>query len=116
MMLDWTQYRTQLTARVKELAQLNPDTVKGYAQLSGAAPNKDVLGAKIRELIALGAAVTLRCDGCVAVHSAAALRHGATPQEIAQALGVAISVNAGAALVYSTRVLDAIKGASGTSS
>ena len=69
-MLDWTQYRTQLTARVKELAQLNPDTVKGYAQLSGAAPNKDVLGAKIRELIALGAAVTLRCDGCVAVHSA----------------------------------------------
>jgi hypothetical protein len=35
MMLDWNQYRTQLTAGVKELTQLNPDTVKGYMQLSG---------------------------------------------------------------------------------
>jgi len=28
-------------------------------------------------------------------------------EEIAEALGVAVSVNAGAAIVYSTRVLDA---------
>jgi alkylhydroperoxidase/carboxymuconolactone decarboxylase family protein YurZ len=37
----------------------------------------------------------------------AALRHGATEEEIAEALGVAI--NADAALVYSTRVLDAVR-------
>ena len=33
--------------------------------------------------------------------------HGASREEIAEALGVAAAVNAGAALVYSTRVLDA---------
>ena len=32
---------------------------------------------------------------------------GATKEEIAEALGVAVSVNAGAAIVYSTRALDA---------
>jgi len=40
------------------------------------------------------------------VHAEAA-RHGASREEIAEALGVAAAVNAGAALVYSTRVLDA---------
>jgi alkylhydroperoxidase/carboxymuconolactone decarboxylase family protein YurZ len=38
----------------------------------------------------------------------AALKHGAAAEEIAEALGVAIAVNAGAALVYSARVMDAI--------
>jgi alkylhydroperoxidase/carboxymuconolactone decarboxylase family protein YurZ len=37
----------------------------------------------------------------------AAVKQGATRDEIAEALGVAIAVNAGAALVYSTRALDA---------
>jgi alkylhydroperoxidase/carboxymuconolactone decarboxylase family protein YurZ len=53
--------------------------------------------------------VTVRCDGCITVHTEAALRHGATKEEIAEALGVAVAVNAGAALVYSTRVMDAVK-------
>jgi alkylhydroperoxidase/carboxymuconolactone decarboxylase family protein YurZ len=49
----------------------------------------------------------LRCDGCITVHTDAAIRHGASKEEIAEALGVAVSVNAGAALVYSARVMDA---------
>ena len=61
----------------------------------------------MRELIALAVAVTVRCDGCIAVHTDAAIRAGATKEEIAEALGVAITVNAGAALVFSTRVMDA---------
>ena len=38
----------------------------------------------------------------------AARKAGATPEEVAEALGVAIAVNAGAALVYSARVMDAL--------
>jgi alkylhydroperoxidase/carboxymuconolactone decarboxylase family protein YurZ len=35
------------------------------------------------------------------------VKHGATREEIMEAVGVAIAVNAGAALVYSARVMDA---------
>ncbi|MGN6529621.1 MAG: carboxymuconolactone decarboxylase family protein, partial [Burkholderiaceae bacterium] len=35
-------------------------------------------------------------------------KHGATKDEIAEALGVAVALNAGAAMVYSARVLDAV--------
>ncbi|MDB5366156.1 MAG: alkylhydroperoxidase AhpD core [Rhodospirillales bacterium] len=107
MMLDWNGYRTQLAAGVKEVGQLSPDTVRGYMALSAAGQKTDLLGAKVRELIALAVAVTTRCDGCITVHTEAAIKHGATKEEIAEALGVAIALNAGTALVYSARVMDA---------
>lgn len=75
--------------------------------LSGAGAKTNHLDAKTRELIALAVAVTTRCDGCITVHTAEALKQGATREEITEALGVAIALNAGAALVYSARVMDA---------
>ncbi|QOL13489.1 hypothetical protein HGI48_04140 [Dickeya dianthicola] len=46
-------------------------------------------------------------DGCLTVHIDAAVKHGATRDEIAEALAVAVNLNAGAALTYSARALDA---------
>ena len=107
-MLDWNEYRRQLGAGVKQVGQLSPDTVKGYIELSSAGSKKNLLGPKVRELISLAVAVTLRCDGCITVHTEAARRQGASDEEIAEALGVAVAVNAGAAMVYSARVIDAV--------
>jgi AhpD family alkylhydroperoxidase len=107
-MLDWVDYRKELMGRIGEIAQLSPDTVKGYQTLSGAGQKTGLLDAKTRELIALAVAVTTRCDGCITVHAAEALKHGASREEIAEALGVAVALNAGAALVYSARVMDAV--------
>ncbi len=107
-MLDWNDYRGQLLEGVGELGKLSPDSVRGYAALSAAGGKTGHLSAKTRELIALAAAVSLRCDGCITVHVDAAHKLGATREEIAEALGVAIAINAGAALVYSTRTLDAL--------
>ena len=108
---DWNNYRDQLVAATGELGKLSPDTVRGYTALGSAASKTAHLDAKTRELIALAAAVSLRCDGCIAVHASAALKHGASKEEVAEALGVAISINAGAALVYSIRALDAFDAA-----
>ncbi|RYZ14976.1 MAG: carboxymuconolactone decarboxylase family protein [Alphaproteobacteria bacterium] len=106
-MLDWPDYRRQLGEGMKDIGKLSPETLKGYVALSNAGQKSDVLGAKIRELIALAVAVTVRCDGCIATHVDAARKSGATREEIAEALGVAVAINAGAALVYSARTLDA---------
>jgi AhpD family alkylhydroperoxidase len=108
MMMDWNQYHKDVGARVGDLMKLSPDTVRGYQTLSAANSKTSTLGEKTRQLISLAVAVTTRCDGCIVVHTDAALKAGATKEEIAEALGVAVSMNAGAALVYSTRVLDAV--------
>jgi len=107
-MLDWLNYRKQLTGRIGEIGKLSPDTLAGYQTLSKAGQKDDLLGAKTRELIALAVAVTRQCDGCITVHTAEALKQGASREEIAEALGVAVALNAGAAMVYSARVMDAI--------
>jgi len=112
-MLNWIEYRKELFGRIGEIGKLSPDTVKGYQALSGAGQKADLLGAKTRELIALAVAVSLRCDGCITVHTAEALKHGASREEIAEALGVAVAINAGAAMVYSARTMDAVAAHSG---
>ncbi|WP_417829603.1 carboxymuconolactone decarboxylase family protein [Thalassospira sp.] len=106
-MHNWNEYRGQVLSGVGEVAKLSPDTVKGYATIGGAGAKTGHLDAKTRELIALAVAISLRCDGCITVHSAEAAKLGVSKEEIAEALSVAISVNAGAALVYTTRTLDA---------
>jgi AhpD family alkylhydroperoxidase len=106
-MLDWKEYHRQVLSGVGEIGRISPDIMKGYQTLGGAAGKTGLLGAKVNELIALAVAVTVRCDGCIAVHTAAAIRAGATREEVAEALGTAAAVNAGAALVYSARVMDA---------
>jgi AhpD family alkylhydroperoxidase len=108
MMIDWNEYHKQVGATIGELMKLSPDTVRGYQTLSNANAKTGKLDEKTRQLISLAVAVTTRCDGCIVVHSDAALKAGATKEEIAEALGVAVAMNAGAALVYSTRVLDAV--------
>jgi AhpD family alkylhydroperoxidase len=108
MMIDWNTYQQQVGANIAEIGKLSPDIVRGYRQLSDAGAKTAKLDAKTRELIAIAVGVTRQCDGCIVTHSGLALKHGATQEEIAEALGVAIAVNAGAALVYASRVMDAV--------
>lgn len=108
MMLDWNGYHRQVLETLAQLGRMSPDTLRGYRTLGDAGAKTQRLDARTRELIALAVAVTEKCDGCIVVHADAALKHGATREEITEALGVAIAVNAGAALIYSARVLDAV--------
>ncbi len=107
MMQDWNTYRDALLARVGEFAARSPDVIRGLTAIDNAAARAGHLAPKIHELIALAVAVTTRCDGCISVHTKKAVEHGATLDEISEALGVAIALNAGAALTYSARVLEA---------
>lgn len=111
-MQDWTGYRAQLGQTLGAMAEISPDILKGNEVLSNAAPSPGTLDRKTRELIAMAVAVTTRCDGCIAFHTDAARKAGATKEELAEALGVAIALNTGAALVYSARAMDAFNATS----
>lgn len=108
MLFDWNTYQSELTKSIPEFAKLSPDSLKGYQVLSAANSKNSLLGEKVRQLISIAVAVTTRCDGCITFHTDAALKVGATKQEVAEALGVAMAMNAGAALVYSLRALDSV--------
>lgn len=106
MMQDWNGYRTSLLERVGDFAKQSPDVMRGMAALDNAAAKTGHLEPRIHELISLAVAVTTRCDGCIAVHTKKAAEAGASLEEVSEALGVAIAMNAGTALTYSARVVE----------
>ena len=108
MMLDWNEYQKQIGAQLTDFMKMTPDSVRGYQTLSNANAKNSHLGEKVRQLISLAVAVTTHCDGCITVHSDAAVKAGASKEEIAEALGVAMAMNAGSALIYSLRTMDAV--------
>lgn len=106
---SWSGKLTTLVKRVGAFSKVNAPVSAAMHKLDLATRENSVLDAKTHELIALAVAVTTRCDGCIAAHGTAAKKAGATEAEVAAALGTAISLNAGAAYVYSARALDAYK-------
>ncbi|WP_291366344.1 carboxymuconolactone decarboxylase family protein [Acetobacter sp. UBA5411] len=108
---DWNERREHLGKAIGAYSSVAPDTVSSILALNGASAKSGHLDAKTRELIALAVAATTRCDGCITIHAAEAVKAGATREEIGEALSVAIALNAGAALVYSTRIMDAFDAA-----
>ncbi len=87
----------------RSLAQAIPDAWNGFTQLHTAAVADGALPAKVKELMALAIAVVKQCDGCIAYHAKAAARRGATADEVAEALGVALLMDGGTASVSGPR-------------
>ena len=80
-----------------------PDVYKGFGEFHHAAFAAGALDARTKELIALAIGVSQRCDGCIASHAEGAAKAGATRQEAAEAVGVAMPMNGGPATIYGPR-------------
>lgn len=102
-----TEVLAGLRTPSRNLRRLIPDVYAGFVQTSKAAMAPGAVDAKTKELIALAIAVTRQCDGCIASHARGAAQSGATEQEVAEALGVAIFMNGGPGTVYAPRALAA---------
>jgi AhpD family alkylhydroperoxidase len=107
MALDWKRHLADAFASIGKLGILSPGTLAGYKALHAAGGQTNHLTVKTRELICIAVAVTTRCDTCIANHVEKAIEAGATQEEIAEALGVAVAMNAGAAIAYSGRAIEA---------
>lgn len=84
-----------------------PDAWSAFRDLHHAAMADGAVSAALKEATALAIAVALRCDGCVAAHSRSAVRAGATRQQVAELLAVALLMQGGPASMYAPRALEA---------
>jgi AhpD family alkylhydroperoxidase len=64
------------------------------------------LPTKTKQLIAVAVAHVTQCPYCIRGHTAAAMRHGATAEEIMEAIWVAAEMRAGGAYAHSVLALD----------
>lgn len=107
MTTDYAERITDLDEYWIELRALVPDAMRGFAALTKGAQAAGVVDKKTKELIALAIAVATHCEGCIAYHARAAVRTGATRQEVAEALAVAIQMGGGPSANYAADALRA---------
>lgn len=108
-MKDFPQHYQELQQRMGELGKELPEAMKSFMGLHQCATREGDISCKFKELIALGIAVTVRCDGCIAFHVHDALEAGASRAEIAETLGVAVLMGGGPAVVYACEALEALE-------
>lgn len=95
----------ELQLRARGLREALPEAMAGFSRLHRAALEPGALDLPTKELIALAIAVTVRCEGCVSFHLADALRAGASRAQIVEALGVAVLMGGGPAVVTGAEAL-----------
>jgi AhpD family alkylhydroperoxidase len=103
----WHDLTTELSAPTRSLRQAIPDTWAGFAQLHKEAMKEGALSAALKEVIALVLGVKTECDGCIAYHARGAAMKGATPEQVAEALGVAVLMMGGPGTTWAPRAWEA---------
>jgi AhpD family alkylhydroperoxidase len=100
------QPTSELAAIRKKLA---PDIHDAFTSFSERVFADGALPAKTKQLIAVAAAHITQCPYCIRGHTKAALRRGATGEEIMEAIWVAAEMRAGGAYAHSALALDTIE-------
>jgi AhpD family alkylhydroperoxidase len=104
---NWPEVTTAMTPSLRELRAGTPDVMKGFSAIARAALEAKALDTKTKELIALAISVATRCDACVGFHAEAAVRQGATRDEVMETMGMAIYMGAGPSVMYAAQAVEA---------
>jgi len=97
----------RVSASIVKLRHDKPEVMQGFRSLAHAALQDGALSKKMKELIALAIGVHSQCDACIGYHVEALVRLGATRAEVEDALGMAIYMGGGPALMYAADALTA---------
>jgi AhpD family alkylhydroperoxidase len=107
MLNNWADMARNYTAQLRDVRSGAADVMKGFSTTAQAALKAGALDTKTKELLALGIAVAIRCDPCIAFHAEAAVKQGASREEILETIGLAIYMGAGPSVMYAAKALEA---------
>jgi AhpD family alkylhydroperoxidase len=96
---------TNMRAEIRAMNKLIPETAAGFGQLSKAVKENGPLSVVQKEWVALGMAITQRCEPCISFHVEALMKAGGTREELGDILGMAIQMGGGPALMYAAHAL-----------
>jgi len=105
----YPEYLEHINTLMGKLSKELPGPMSGFGQLHKEAVAEGALSPKVKELIALAIAITVRCDGCISYHVHEALHAGATRQEMVETIGVAVLMGGGPSVVYGSEALEALE-------
>lgn len=95
-------------AAMKPVKAEMPDVIRGFGGLHQATMKAGTLSVMEKELMALAIGLSVRCENCMYAHIMAAVKAGATREQVLEAAGVAVMMQGGPTYTYLPRVVEAL--------
>lgn len=102
----YPQPSAEISRRRRELA---PEVAEAFRQFSEKTFADGALSAKTKQLIAVAVAHVTQCPYCIKGHTKAALRQGASPEELMEAIWVAAEMRAGGAFAHAALAIETME-------
>ena len=99
-----------VNARLMGLFKAEKQTMMAFNGLAQAATRPGKISPAIKELTAVAIAVAKGCEDCIIYHTAAARKHGATREELAEMLAVSVEMSGGLGAVYAGKAIEIYDG------
>ena len=94
-----------VNASLAGLFKAEKQTMMAFNGLTVAATRPGKISSAIKELTAVAIAVAGGCEDCIVYHLAAARKHGATREELAEMLAVSVEMAGGPGAVYAAKAI-----------
>jgi AhpD family alkylhydroperoxidase len=105
--MDWKDSLAHETALLGAYRKAAPEGAAGFTAMHKAAMGEGTVSVLNKELICLAIGITQRCADCIGFHVKAAIRAGATRDQIAEVATVCMYMGGGPAYMYAAKALEA---------
>lgn len=103
--MSWTEKRDEMRTALRAFNKAAPDATRSFGALSKTAKASGAIDHKTKEFVALGIAVSARCEPCILFHVEALLTAGAKREEVVEVLEMALQMGGGPSLMYAAKAL-----------
>ncbi|MEO1091296.1 MAG: carboxymuconolactone decarboxylase family protein [Pseudomonadota bacterium] len=104
-MTDYLDRERTLHAETRALTKASPEVSQAFGGLVKTVNDTGVVDHKAKEMIALGIAIAIRCEGCLLFHVRALVKLGCSREELVDVIAVAVEMGGGPARVYGSHAL-----------
>ena len=105
--MDWKKFIKDAESEVAIYAKALPGTLQAFGKMGESAKGGDALDLKTKEFVALGIAISTRCDHCIGYHARNLVRLDAKREEVAEVLAMCAYMGGGPAISYGAKALQA---------
>ncbi|MBF9036073.1 carboxymuconolactone decarboxylase family protein [Rhodobacterales bacterium HKCCE2091] len=105
--MDWKAHLDETSANLAEFRRTHDAAGKGFTAMHRGAMGEGSLTLREKEMIALAIGIATRCVDCIGFHVQGAIKAGASREDIAETIGVAVMMGGGPAYMYGVKALEA---------
>ena len=107
--MDWKSFLKKTRQDYGILNKEIPNTFDGFGIMGKEAKKNGLVSEQTKEFVALGIAISTRCESCIGMHIESLIRLGTSREELIEVLAMCSYMGGGPSITFSTKALEAFE-------